>query len=278
MDPVFQHPLLATEHTEYDVGAETLAFAVAKHCGMALAAVLPIASNPEFEAVAPQLAARADAEAASKRRALVDSARAAGIDFDLHVRRGSEQFAEIAAEARERGADLLVIRRRGRRGILANLLVGELVGKVVAHAPCSVLVCARAAAMWSRKVLVGVDPQAPDAGLLAQAAGVASTCGLPLHLLCVAAGEALRAPAQQALADALVQARQGCPGAEGEVRVGRVHDEIVAAAAQHGADLIVIARHRPAADLGRAWIGGSAQKTIGLASCPVLVSVARPKP
>jgi nucleotide-binding universal stress UspA family protein len=270
MDHIFERPLLATEHTDYDTGAEALAFAIAAHCGVALAAVLPITSNPEFEAVAPQLAAKADAEAAARRRALDEHAHAAGLSFDLRVRRGSEQFAEIVAEARDRGSDLIVIRRRGRRGILANLLIGEMVGKVIAHAPCSVLVCARGATMWTRKVLVGIDPQAPDAGLLAQAAGVAAACGLPLHLVCVAGGAALGAAAQHALAAALAQARQRWSDTDGEVRVGRAHEEIVSAAAQCGADLIVIARHRRA-PLGRAWIGGTAQKTIGMASCPVLV-------
>jgi nucleotide-binding universal stress UspA family protein len=204
MATAFAQPLLATEHTEFDDGAETLAFALARHWRLPLAAVLPLLSNPEFEAVAPQLAARADAEAAAKRQSLSSRARAEGVAFELQVRRGSEPHVEIVEAARERASDLIVIRRRGKRGFLAKLLVGEMVGKVVANAPCSVLIAPRAARMWSQRVLVGIDPQTPDRLLLARAAALAVDCALPLRVVCVAAHEAARAPADQTLAAVLL--------------------------------------------------------------------------
>ena len=58
MSGTFSRLLLATEHSEFDAGAEALAFAMARRCGLPLAAVLPVSSNPEFEVVAPELAAR----------------------------------------------------------------------------------------------------------------------------------------------------------------------------------------------------------------------------
>ena len=122
----FTRLLLATEHSVYDGGAETLALALARRCGLPLAAVLPVLSNPEFEMIAPQLAARADAEAAVKRQSLEATARAQQVVLEVAVRRGPEPFESIVAAARERDADLIVIRRRGQRGLLANLLVGEM--------------------------------------------------------------------------------------------------------------------------------------------------------
>jgi nucleotide-binding universal stress UspA family protein len=275
MPHVFNRLLLATEHSEFDSGAEALALSLARRCGLPLAGVLPVVSNPEFEGVAPQLAARADAEASARRVQLEALARGQGVDFTLHVRRGQEPFAEIVDEARELAADLIVIRRRGKRGLLANLLVGEMVSKVVSHAPCSVLITPRGAQMWSRRVLVGLDPLQPDAATLALAADVAGECGLPLHLLCVIPGEASRAAAQQVLADALARVRERCAQADGECRVGRPHEQLIAAAGTHEADLVVIGRHH-ANNLDRAWIGGVAQKVIGLAECPVLVHVNPP--
>ena len=276
MATVFARLLLATEHGAFDIGAETLAFALARHCQLPLAGVLPVVSNPEFEAVAPQLAAKADAEAATKRKSLASRARAEGVDFELKVRRGSEPYVEIVEEARERAADLIVIRRRGQRGFLANLLVGEMVSKVVAHSPCSVLIAPRGARMWSKRVLVGIDPQAPDKTMLACAAALAADCALPLRVACVAANEAARAPAEQALATALQQARSLGAEVDGEVRVGRAYQELMQAAQVCAADLLVVARHRDDA-LGRAWIGGVAQKVIGLTECPVLVHMNNPR-
>ena len=52
--------------------------------------------------------------------------------IDLRVRRGDELYRQIVDEARERKTELIVLRRRGKRGFLANLLVGEMVSKVLA--------------------------------------------------------------------------------------------------------------------------------------------------
>jgi nucleotide-binding universal stress UspA family protein len=268
----FVRILLASEHTEFDAGAEVVALALAQRSGLPLHAVLPILSNPEFEMAAPQLAERADEQAAHSRQALQALADAAGVALQLRVRRGAEPFAEIVQAALELPADLIVLRRRGKRSFLANLLVGEMVGKVLSHANCSVLLAPRGAQLWRHAVLVGQDPQAPDAGLLARAAAVAADHGLPLHVVCVAASDGMRPTAQQALAAALLQAGQSNVPAQGEVRVGRAHQELLAAAQERGADLIVLARHGQH-ELGRAWIGGVAQKVIGLAECPVLVHV-----
>jgi nucleotide-binding universal stress UspA family protein len=148
--------LLATEHSEFDAGAERLAFALAACARGALSAVLPLVTNPEFEVSAPALADKADADVAARREHLVAAAAAVGVVLDVVVRRGAEPHLAILAEAREQSADLLVIRRRGKRGLLARLLVGEMVSKVLAHAPCDVLVTPRSAAPWQRGVVVAV--------------------------------------------------------------------------------------------------------------------------
>ena len=272
---VFARPLLATEHGEFDTGAEALAFALARRRGETLAAILPVTSNPEFEMVAPQLAAKADAEAADRARALEAAAHAAGVELELQVRRGPEPYLEIVGEARERAADLIVIRRRGKRGFLANLLIGEMVTKVVAHAPCDVLIAPRGVAMWSRRVLLGVDPAEPDAGALAVAARVAAAAGVPLRIVCVAAHELQRAQADTAVAEAMRQARASHGEVVGEVRIGRPHQALIDAAREHDADLIVVGRHGREG-LARAWIGGTAQRVIGLADGAVLVHVHAP--
>lgn len=271
----FQRLLLATEHSIYDAGAEALALALARRWSLPLAVALPVLSNPEFEMIAPQLAARADAEAAVKRQSLEASARAQQVALQVLVRRGPEAFEGIVDAARELGADAIVIRRRGQRGLLANLLVGEMVSKVVAHAPCSVLIAPRAAHPWRQGVLVGVDPQRANPGALLQAAAIAAEAALPLHLLCVAdaAGEA---SAARALAEAQALVRGLHADVRGEQRPGRPHQVLIDVAQERGADLLVVGRHG-GGNLARAWIGGTAQKVIGLASCPVLVHVAPPK-
>ena len=188
MAQIFQRLLLATERTEFDTGAERLALALAQRCQLPLGVVMPLVSNPEYEAVAPQLAAQADREAAAKLLPLREQARAAGVAIDLRVRRGADAWLEIVDDAQERGADLIVIRRRGQRGFLARMLVGEMVTQVVAHAPCNVLVVPRDAGLWTHRVLLAAEPGEAGATSLQLALAVAAECELPLHLLCSARG------------------------------------------------------------------------------------------
>lgn len=268
----FQRLLLATEHTEFDAGAENLAIELARRCGQALAAVLPLVSNPEYEALAPEIAARAEQEAARRITLLRDMAQARGVTLDLRARRGPEPYREIVEEALERRSDLLVIRRRGKRSFLANLLLGEMVSKVVAHAPCSVLIVPRDAGMWQRRVLVAVEPTSYGEQLVARAAAVAAECALPLSIVSVIAHEdpALRRQADLFIERAMQGLRPCGIGVQGRTLVGKPYLEILAALKRDAADLLVIGS-RSEDRIKRALIGGVAQKTIGLSECPVLV-------
>lgn len=270
MAQLFTQLLLATQCSEFDTGAEKMALALAQRCRLPLRTVLPLLSNPEYEALAPEVAAQAEHEAALKIALLRARAEAVQVTIDLCVRRGEEPYQEIVDEARASGAEMIIIRRRGKRGILANLLVGEMVSKVVAHAPCHVLIVPVAASIWSRRVLVAVDPQEDGRPSVALAAAVAAQCGLPLHVVSVVGASAQRPQAEALVAQRVAQAVNMGVAAQGEVRVGKPYAETLAARQESGSDLIVIGR-RGDAHLGRALVGGVAQKVMGLAEHPVLV-------
>lgn len=272
MPSLFQHLLLATEHSEFDAGAERLALALAHRCHLPLGCVLPMTSNPEFEAVAPELATRVDMQAAATIAKLHDIAQAQGVHLAMHARRGLEAYREIVDEARERHSELLIIRRRGQRSFLAKLLLGEMVSKVVAHAPCHVLVVPREAQMWSHRVLVAAEPGAEGERIVQLACEVAAECGLPLHVLSVCDdSDAARTQADRFVQSAVAQARQRGLQAEGEALAGKPVELILRTAQARGADLLVIGS-RSHSGLSHVWIGGVAQKLIGLTSCPVLLA------
>ncbi len=270
MAQLFTRLLLATECSEFDVGAEKMALTLAQRCQLLLATVLPLASNPEYESLAPQLAARAEQEAAQKIAKLREQAQAAQVAIDLRVRRGEEPYLEIIEEAKSRDAEMLIIRRRGKRGLLANLLVGEMVSKVVAHAPCHVLIVPPEAAMWRKRVLVAVDHTEDGRPSVAVAAGIAAQCGLPLHVITVVAAEGLRAQAEACVTQLVEQAHHDGVASQGEVRVGKPFTEILAAREASDSDLIVMGS-RGDSRIGRALVGGVAQKVMGLSEYPVLV-------
>lgn len=270
MDHPFERILLASEHTEFDVGAENVALALAQRCGVPLGAVLPVVSNPEYEAVAPLLSAKVDREAADKLAHLRALAAAAGVHLEARVRRGEEPWREIVDEARDVHADLLITRRRGKRGFLANLLVGDMVGKVAGHAPCSVLMVPRSGGLWRRRILAAVDGSGMTERVARVAAAIAVRCGLPLTIVTVADEDvpAARIRAEGVLSRALDAA--GELKADFRVLAGKAFQQILAQAAREGADLICVG-HRGETDLNRPLLGATAQKVIGLAEGPVMV-------
>ncbi len=270
MAQLFTRLLLATEHTPFDTGAEAMGFALALRCQLPLVTVLPLVSNPEYEAVAPQIAAQAEREAAAKMAELRAQAEAAGVGIDLLLRRGEEPYREIVNEAMARNSDVIIIRRRGKRSFLANLMVGEMVSKVVSHAPCHVLIVPREARLWQQRVLVAAEATALGRKIVATAIAVAAQCGLPLHLVSVVHSEAQRAEADIFVIEKIKLAQSKGVMARGEVRVGTPFKEILAAQAESQSDLIVMGS-RGEARLARAMIGGVAQKVMGLSEQPVLV-------
>lgn len=270
MAQLFTRLLLATEHSEYDTGAEAMAFAMAQRCQLPLATVVPLVSNPEYEAIAPQIAAKAEQEAAARIAQLREQAQAVGVTIDLHLRRGAEPYQEIVDEAIAQNSDVIIIRRRGKRSFLANLMVGEMVSKVVAHASCHVLIVPRESRLWQQRVLVAAEATTQGRQIVATGIAVAAQCDLPLQLVTVVPAEALRSEADAFVIEMIKLAQAQGVVAGGELRVGNPYKEILAAREACQADLIVMgSRGEP--NIGRALLGGVAQKVMGLSEHPVLV-------
>jgi hypothetical protein len=267
----FQRILLATEHTEFDAGAERIAFAMAQRCGIPLRVVLPVVSNPVYEVEAPDLAQRDELAAARKADELRGRAAELNVEIDIHVRHGDEPWREIVDEAASTQTDLIVIRRRGKPGFLSNLLIGEMVSKVIRDVSCCVLTVPRAAEFWTHGVLaaVGATPAAQDVATLA--ASVAAVCDLPLTIVSVAQDKA-DLPRIESLNTLNVSlAHAICNKTMGAVAVGQTVEQTVAVCRETGADLMVIGRQRyhliPYAHGGE----GLMQKLAGAMVLPTLV-------
>jgi len=243
-DYPFKSILLATEHSNFDAGAERVAFGMAKRCGIPLRVVIPLLSNAVYEVEAPQLVLRAEQAAASNAEKLRASAKEFNVELDIQIRRGAEAHQEIVAEAVASQADLIVIRRRGNPGFLANLLVGEMVSKVIRDAPCAVLTVPRAAEFWQRQALAAVNDAPASSRVTELAAKISAACGIPLALVSVAAEQSAQTEASSCNAENLARAAAIYPQAQGRVLLGQPVEQILAAAKEMSADLIVIGRQR----------------------------------
>ena len=117
--------------------------------------------------------------------------------------------------------------------------------------------------------MVAAEPGPQGLRLVKTAAAVAAECGLPLHLVYVAPGDSKGADADSFMAEAKAAVQTLNIPVQTEIRRGKAFTEILAAATACQADLLVIAS-RSDSHIGRATIGGVAQKIIGLSEMPVM--------
>jgi nucleotide-binding universal stress UspA family protein len=273
----FHNMLLVTQGTDFDVGAERVGIDLAASCGLALRAVFPVVVNPMYESLDPMREEQEEAEAAAKLDKLQQVAMERGVELRGNVRPGEEPFREIVDEAREHHADLIVVRRRGKHGFLANLLLGEMVHTVIGNTHCDVLTVPRAAQLWSRSIVLATDGSAHSERATTVAAALAVRYGLPLTVVSVTNHHKERTTDDNdAAAEANVEQALSVVRAAGARATGRVISQgkpyrgILDTAEQTGADLIVMGR-RGLNRLERILLGGTSEEVAGLSPGPVLI-------
>lgn len=210
-----------------------------------------------------------------------------GRDVDVRLMNG-RPASVIVDEARRIGADLIVVGSRGR-GAVASTVLGSVAAEVIDHAPCPVLV-ARAPRFTS--VLVADDGSDGACQAEAVIAGWSLLHGLPIRVVSVLdlapfvtdTGIAMiDAETYQRTFDELRSLHEGYArtaaerlgaSATPEVREGSTGHEIVRAAADAKADLIVVGT-RGRTGLARLFLGSTARSV--LFHAPVSVLVVRQK-
>jgi nucleotide-binding universal stress UspA family protein len=208
---------------------------------------------------------------------------------ETRVLRGRPASA-LTEEAKRWCADLIVLGSRGH-GPLESLLLGSVSAEVVDHAPCPVLVARRPVV---RRLLLGVDGSDSAHRAVATLASwqllhavPATVVGVlePAPSWPVALGGAF-APTivtigdggiderhdqlRGAVAEAIATLRRAGMIAEGEVREGDPAHELVKAAVDHSADLVVVGT-RGLSALGRLLLGSVARKVLLHTDASVLV-------
>jgi len=208
---------------------------------------------------------------------------------ETRVLRGRPASA-IVEEAARWQADLIVVGSRGH-GPLESLLVGSVAAEVVDHAPCPVLVARRPTV---HRLMLGVDGSDSAHRAVATLAAwqllravpatvVAVMEPLPTWPLAIGAtfaptvvevgagvGEDRDEHLHEAVAQALATLRRAGMIAEGEIRAGDPSDQLVKAAAEHGADLVVVGT-RGLSMLARLLLGSVARKVLLHTDASVLV-------
>ena len=258
-----RHIALMTQWTAYDAQAEHVALELARRAKVPLSIVVPLFSNPELEVVAPTLVA--DTEAATARSAANFDARvrAAGVTATLRVRRGDELWREVVDATRDAHADLVVTRRRGHKGFLGKLRIGEVVRAVAAHSPCPLLMVPRAAGLPVQRALVALDSEATVEAALRPASTLAALLGLELEVVAVSSA------APDAAARWLQRAQDVAESANLRVEGSLASGPLVDTVAARPVDLLVLGVEPGAARAGR--LGPAVESIVGAAPCATLL-------
>ncbi|MDP2785383.1 MAG: TSUP family transporter [Sulfurimicrobium sp.] len=273
LDPTgrFERIMLATDGSEYSSGAVNVATEMARRNHAKLLIVSVAVFNPEYSTSVPGLEAAADEMA--RRHAQGAMSQAAGLDPELVVMKAEDPYMGIVEAAEEYRADLIVMGRRGKRG-LARAMVGDATARVIGRASCNVLVVPRGAGNCKTGILIATDGSRFSDAAAVTAGKLAVANNLPLTVVSVV----LPSHNQQRRQEAQIAVQRVRKGLEKEglaisaavVEGGRADEAIVAQARKSGADMIVMGSHGRTG-LDRVMLGSVAERVIGRSETPVLV-------
>lgn len=217
-------------------------------------------------------------------RKILAEARTLAEDLGVHVFANLEQgepFERIVRVADEEKCDLIVM---GRSGLshLERELMGGVTARVIGHTDRNVIVVPEGAKLdWSR-LLAATDGSPNSAAALTHALAVAKEHAAGLSVVSVVhtneemialAPEHIRTLVEKYRNHLQKVARQGeQEGVQIEtfVREGRPHEQITRLAGEIGASIIIMGTHGRKG-LSRLLMGSVTERTIGYASCPVLI-------
>jgi nucleotide-binding universal stress UspA family protein len=268
----FDNILVATDQSKYSAAAVAVAIAMSAKSGARLHPFAMVLTNPEYEALAPELVQKAAEEARAHLEGVVASARGQGVVAEPMLVSGSVPEDEIVEAASERNADVIVMGQQGRRR-LARMMVGHATVRVIGSAKCSVLAVPEGAKMWERRVLLGTDGSRFGDAAAVTAAKVAHCCNVPITVLSALVpshSEKRQQEGRDAVERTVTQLRAQGVQAEGAAIPGEADDIILKCAAETRADLIVLGTHGRTG-FGKVMLGSVCERVLGKTTCPVLV-------
>ena len=264
--------LLPTDGSEYSAGAERVAIAMTRKAGGDLEAFRVVPQGTDLDIVAPEADKKLTSEAIAQLEIVRKRAEEAGVSCKISLRQGADPYQAIVEASKDTQADLIVMGRRGRRG-LARLMLGDATAKVMGYAPCAVMVVPEACDMWTR-ILVASDGSRSSDAAIVTAAKLAQCCDVPVVVLSVMVpshSERRQAEAKPIVDRAVEYLKSEGIEAKGLVETGIADDVILEAADREGADLIILGSHGRTG-IGRVLFGSKAERVINGSKCPVLVA------
>jgi nucleotide-binding universal stress UspA family protein len=262
--------LLATDRSAFSEGAIREAITFAKKCSSRLSIMSVLETNPEYETIGANAYQKEEDEATKYLESLKSRATQEGIYYcETALHFGENPSRLIVNEAAEKKADMIIIGRRGRSGIM-KVLMGKTAAHLISQAPCKVLIVPRAARIIFKNILVATDGSTHSIAAASEAIGIAKRCGSAIIAVSATHSEQGLEEAKLHVLQVVDMAKKEGITAEALTPIGRSHEVIVETAGGRSVDLIVMGSYGKTG-LKKLLMGSSTEKVIGNASCAVLV-------
>jgi uncharacterized protein len=262
--------LVATDRSVFSEGAVREGIAFAEKCSSGLVVMTVIETAPEYETIGAGAYQKEEDEA----KAYLDEVKARALDAGVSscetvLRRDRDPYRAIIHEASDKKADMIVVGRRGRSGLMKTLM-GKVAEKVIGNSPCKVLVVPKAARVECGRVLAATDGSAHSLAAAAEAIEIAKRSGGSVIAVSAVRSEQDAAEAKKDADNvAALGEKEGVP-VEVLTLPGRPHEVIVETAGGRAVDLIVMGAYGKTG-LKKLLMGSSTEKVVGSSRCAVLV-------
>jgi len=260
----FTKILLTTDGSKYIAGAEREAINFAKICGSKMCVMSVVLSSPEYDTLAPKLVEKAEQNAIDCMNLVIEKANKVGVEGYSILRHSEYIYPEIVTIAKEQNIDLIVVGRRGKKG-LVKLLMGSRTAEVINHVHCSVLMVPRAAKIRGKHILLAVDGSIYSEIAATVTTKLAKCFDIQVTILSVV-HHAENAEAAVARACEILQGIK----TNSLIIHGKCAETIIETAKSIDSDLIVVGSHGHTG-LKDFWLGSVSEQVISLAESAVLV-------
>ena len=268
----FERFLVASDGSQFSAAAVREAIGMAQKCGAEVHVMSLLATGVEHEGLGEAILKQEMDMAEAHLQQIREQAAAAQIVCQAHLIHGLTVDREIVDLAERLKVDMIVMGRRGRRG-LARMMLGHATAQVIGGAHCHVLVVPRAAKVEGRHIVL-----ATDGSRFAEAAGVTAASLALFYRTKIAVisvikpsyGPERRVEAERAVERVLAHMNSKGISAEGTVLHGHPAEMIAAVAGEKNADLIVTGSHGRTG-LERVLLGSTSERILNATPCAVLV-------
>ncbi|MBF0608033.1 MAG: universal stress protein [Magnetococcales bacterium] len=263
--------LLAVDGSPFSEGAIKEALLFSKSCGIRLTLLYIQGLIDSYESGGLTFVERRDTRIDDYFDKIREDAAEENVELDIIIRRTDDPYKGIIDEAVDRQSDVIIMGRRGMTG-LKRMLMGSVTAKVIAYAPCKVLVVPREASIKGEHIMLATDGSRYSDAAQEEAISMAKRCPQvkTFTALSVASSDNKLDDTRRILDGVTSTANRVGVNVETVTAVGSPYESIVETARTRNTNIIVMGTHGRTG-IDRLLMGSVAERVVALSPCSVLV-------